>query len=179
MKYKIFKGKYAFCGLFWPILGLSVVPFIKHGFTGLLGAQILINALLILLAFSDIAVRRIPHAYSLSLLVLGILRALYMNVLFKHVLYGVLLFLVTELANRTLNNLRKKRGTYGGIHTGGGGDTKLYSLAGLLLGYDGMMAIVIACILQILWFLPQKRRARKLFLGPFWSIAVYCFMVLY
>lgn len=178
MKFKVYKGKYAFSWQFWPILALTVAPFLKNGFTGVLVVQASILALLILLAFSDIAARKLPNYYCLALLVLGIFKAFSENMLFERAIYCITLYVIAEILNIILNLLRKRRGDKSRTHSAGGGDTNLYALSGILLGYDGLMAICTACVLQILYYMLRKGKDKRIILGPFWSVSIYMFMLL-
>lgn len=133
-----------------------------------------INALLILISFSELAVRKIPNAYCMGLLILGVMLSHIKGCLLEHVLYGVGILIVMELTVVIMDRRRKKKD---GKHVSGGGDSKFYALSGLLLGYDSLLAIVVASFLQIFHIMIRNGKTKRIILGPYLAVSIYFFMM--
>ncbi len=174
MKFKVYKEKFAICRAFYPLLALSIIPFIKNGFTPMLVIQTGINSLLILISFSELAVRKIPNAYCMGLLILGMMMSYIKGCLLEHVLYGVGILFAMELTVVIMDRRRKNKD---GKHVSGGGDSKFYALSGLLLGYDSLFAIVAASLLQIFHIMIRKSKTKRIILGPYLAVSIYLFMM--
>ena len=67
IKFYIYKGKYAFSRAFFPLFVISIIPYLKNGLKAILVPYMIVQIVLIHVAFSDIAVKKIPNVYNLIL----------------------------------------------------------------------------------------------------------------
>lgn len=173
MKFTVYKGKYAFSGLFWPLLVLTSIPFVKNGLTALLLIQTGINACLIMISFSDIAVKKIPLLYNTCLLVLGIAYQVNNSNLLLSMVYAILIYATFEITNLYFKNKRTGKKVFGGS------DSIYFALSVLLLVEKAVWAILLSTIMQLIYKRTSKKKNTDyIMLGPFLAICIYTCMTI-
>ena len=162
MKFTVYKGKYAFSGLFWPLLVLTSIPFVKNGLTALLLIQTGINACLIMISFSNTC-----------LLVLGIAYQVNNSNLLLSMVYAILIYATFEITNLYFKNKRTGKKVFGGS------DSIYFALSVLLLVEKAVWAILLSTIMQLIYKRTSKKKNTDyIMLGPFLAICIYTCMTI-
>jgi len=157
----IYKGKYVFSWMILPLLALSLIFINLNGPLSVPFFTIL-NLLLILIGISDLKTGKIPNAYTLSLIILGLFQSTVNGTIIINLLFSIIMFLLLVPVK--------------GI---GGGDIKFF-IAGILILNIRNFIISFFILAALSLFLSIKKGVKSTIIriGPPYSLSIWITILL-